>query len=219
MRTPSSHARALATSKRLAGPSIAAALTAALVACSPSEKPTEAPPPPEGPVSEVARYLPLNDNHVFAYRTEDRVKGISGALMLRVRKRSIGGAELIGGPRTQRVIADETGIKRETEGTYMLHTPVAVGTSWRTGPSGNARITAVDRPVKVLAGSFDHCVVVVEERAGASVRGKITTTFCLDVGIVSIETEGEAGENAEPISERVELKSFGPAVSIDSPPR
>ncbi|HEU4412989.1 MAG TPA: hypothetical protein VFS43_47545 [Polyangiaceae bacterium] len=195
------------------------ALAAALAACGEAGgPPPQGPPPPEGPVSEVARYLPFTDNHVYAYRTQDRVKGTSGALMLRVRRRAIGGVELLGGARTQRVVADEDGIKRDPEGTYMLRTPVAVGTSWRTGLTSTARIAAVDRPVKVPAGSFDRCVVVVEERGGPAVRGKITTTFCLDVGIVSIETEGEGGENAEPISERVELKSFGPAVDLNAPP-
>jgi hypothetical protein len=62
-------------------------------------------------------------------------------------------------------------------------------------------------------------VVVVEERSGTSVRGKISTTFCLDVGIVSIETEGEGGDNAESIHELVELRSFGPAVNLGAPPK
>jgi hypothetical protein len=195
------------------------ALAASAVACGgSSEEPNAPPPPAEGPPSEVARYLPLVDNHVFAYRTEDRVKGVTGALMLRVRKRAIGGAELLGGARPQRIVVDGAGLRREAEGTYLLRGPIAVGTSWRTGSFGSARIDAVERTVKVPAGSFDHCVVVVEERNGGGVRGKISTTFCLDVGIVSIDTEGEGGESGESISERVELRSFGPAVSIDAPP-
>jgi hypothetical protein len=212
-------ARALRPAAAVPAGLAAVALAAALAACGGgAQGPVETTPPPEGPASEIGRYMPFTDGHVYAYRTEDRVKGTSGALMLRVRRRSIGGAELVGGARTQRVVADESGIKREAEGTYMLRAPVAVGTTWRTGPTGSARIAAVDRQVKVPAGTFDRCVVVVEERSGA-VRGKITTTFCLDVGIVAIETEGEGGESAEPISERVELKSFGPAVDLSSPPR
>ncbi len=194
-------------------------LSALLAACGgDAESPKAAPPPPAGPLSEVERYMPLEDNHVYEYRTEDVVKGTRGALILRVRRRAIGGAELLGGARTQRVVVDAEGVRRDPEGTYMLRTPLAVGTSWRTGPGGNARIAAVDRAVKVPAGSFDRCVVVVEERSGASVRGSIKTTFCLDVGIVSIETQGEGGEGAEPIHERVELRSFGPAVNLGAPP-
>lgn len=197
----------------------ALAAVVALAGCASSEAPPVVPAPPPAEPSEVARYMPLEDNHVYAYRTEDKVRGSSGALMLRVRRRAIGGAELLGGARTQRVLIDANGVRREPEGHYMLRTPIEVGTAWRNGPGANARITAVDRTVKVPAGSFHRCVVVVEERSGASVRGKISTTFCLDVGIVSIETEGEGGDNAESIHELVELRSFGPAVNLGAPPR
>jgi hypothetical protein len=180
--------------------------------------PTSAPPttaPAAASIDvEAARWLPAKDDTVFAYDTRDLVSGTTGVFMLRARRAGDARLDLIGPKRTEHLIYKPEGILREREGTYLLRTPVKEGTSWPGGPNATMRIGRVGISVKVAAGEFDRCAEVIEDRTGA-VRGTITTTFCADVGIVTIETLGE-GDGAQ-IHERVELKSFAPAIDIGAP--
>ena len=48
-------------------------------------------------------------------------------------------------------------------------------------------------------------------------QGTVTMTFCAEVGLVRIETEGAGPGGSPPIHERVELRSYGKAVDINAP--
>jgi hypothetical protein len=76
------------------------------------------------------------------------------------------------------------------------------------------RVAAVDRIVDVPAGKFVGCVDTVEEVRAASAEParRVTTTYCPDVGIVSLHVE--AWENGRHVGERAVLRSFGKPVSL-----
>ena len=168
--------------------------------------------PAAGPLSSVARYLPIDDGAVYAYRTEDLVEKSAGVLILRVRRRAGGGADLLGGAQPQHLSFEAGGIRREPSGFFLLRAPLVVGTEWPGGPGATARIVSVERTVQVPAGTFSHCVEVKEERSGAA-HGEVRTTFCPDVGIATMESQG-TGPAGTPIHERFELRGFGKAVDL-----
>jgi hypothetical protein len=61
--------------------------------------------------------------------------------------------------------------------------------------------------VSVPAGSFQGCVTTQEERLGDAPI-KMVTTYCPEVGIVTLEAQ--AGSRVE----RASLKQFGPPVDL-----
>lgn len=193
-----------------------------LVACGGAERPASSPAPapavdPAVP-AEAARWFPVEDDVVLAFDTEDRVAGTRGVMMLRVRRVGGGRVELAGPKRTERLQLSSAGILREAEGTYLLRLPITEGATWPAGPNASMSLARTRLSIKVKAGEFDGCVETVERRVGA-VSGTLTTTFCPNVGIVRIETKGEAaarGKEAAPteIHEIVELRSFQKAVDL-----
>ncbi len=185
-----------------------------------------APPSPATAVdpaipAEAARWFPAEDDVVLAFDTEDRVTGGRGVMMLRVRRVGGGRVELVGPRRTERLQLTAAGIMRDAEGSYLLRLPVTVGATWPAGPNASLSVARAGLSIKVKAGEFDGCVETVERRVGA-VSGTLTTTFCPNVGIVKIETKGEAsarGKEAAPteIHEVVELRSFQRAIDLGPP--
>jgi hypothetical protein len=184
-------------------------------------------PPAEGPKAKTAtapaliaveatRWLPADEGTVYAYKTSDLVSGTTGVLMLRTRRISPTNVDLVGPRHTEHLEYRENGIVRMAEGTYLLRTPLTEGATWPGGPNASFRVGKVGTTVKLAAGEFDRCAEVVEQRTGA-VRGTVTTVFCADVGIVSIETEGGSADGAAKVHERAELTSYGKAVDIGAP--
>lgn len=173
------------------------------------------PDAPSEPIRvEAARWLPGENDTVFAYKTEDLVAKTKGVFMLKVRRIGADRVDLIGPKRTEHLVYKADGIVREMEATYLLRTPVQTGLTWPGGPNASNKIGRTGFAVKVEAGEFDRCIEVIETRTGG-IQGTITTTFCADVGIVSIETRGQSGD-AE-VHERVELRSFQKAVDLGPP--
>lgn len=194
------------------------AVAIAGVACGPSGEapPPKTAPPPAMVAVEGARWLPADEGMVYAYKTSDLVSGTTGVLMLRTRRISPTSFDLVGPRHTEHLEYRDNGIVRMTEGTYLLRTPVTEGTTWPGGPNASVRIGKVGMSMKLAAGEFDRCVEVVEQRTGA-VRATITTTFCADVGIVRMETQGASSDGAKTAHEVIELTSFGKAVDIGAP--
>ena len=165
---------------------------------------------------EPSRWLPAENDTVFAFKTEDLITKKTGVFMLKVRRTGANRVDLIGPKRTEHLTYSDAGITRDAEGTFLLKTPVAEGTAWPGGPNASFRVGRVGFAKKVEAGDFDRCAEVVETRGGA-LRGTITTTFCAGVGIVSMETEGGLADGSAKVHERAELRSFTKAVDIGPP--
>ncbi|MCC6647935.1 MAG: hypothetical protein IT374_20505 [Polyangiaceae bacterium] len=202
---------------------VAAALL--LVGCGgggarPATPPAAATPIDPALPPEAARWLPAEDDAVLAFDTEDLVAKTRGVMMLRVRRVGGGRVELVGPKRVERLQLSPSGLMREAEGTYLLRLPVVVGATWPAGPNASLSLARAGVSIKVKAGEFDGCVETVERRTGA-VQGTLTTTLCPNVGIVRIETKGEASASARApgaapveIHEVVELRSFQRAIDL-----
>jgi hypothetical protein len=186
-----------------AGLPLATALLSIAVACS-------SPPPPEAakkPVAAegVARYLPLEDDTVFAYDTVMEPGGERGLLVLEVRRRRPELAELVVAGRAQRLNVSSAAVELVTGGA-LLRAPLTLGASWR-GDFGRVRVTNLSRSVTVPAGAFSDCLETVEEMTSSEGTKRTSTVYCPGVGITLRETEVEQGGAQG--TERIELKSFG----------
>ncbi len=155
--------------------------------------------------SGLARYLPLEDGTVFAYETSTEPSGEHGLLILEVRRRTPGTAELVvaGRARGLTVTADAVA---HAGGGFLLREPLSAGAEWH-GDFGHVRVTRVEASVTVPAGTFAGCVETVEELTTREGEKRTTTSFCPGVGIALRETAVEQG--GEQQSERIALKSFG----------
>jgi hypothetical protein len=193
-------------------------LLVGLVACAePAVEVPKAAPVDVRKVQDFREFLPIEDGRVYAYHVEDKVANTVGALMLRVQRDSEDLATLTSGGSNQTPLMFDThGIMRRDTRMYMLRGPIQEGTTWSLERSRQFRITAVDKTMKVLAGTFPHCVEVTEARTG-KVEGIIVTVFCHKVGIVLMETKGIA-DGKIPIHERLELRSVGKAIDINHLP-
>jgi hypothetical protein len=114
------------------------------------------------------------------------------------------------GGRTQRLELRPDGIAITTGG-YVLKTPLSAGASWK-GQFGQVTVTAMDAMVKVPAGQFVGCVQTVEEAVSRATSKKVTSTFCPDVGLVSLDVEAVGDEGLA--HERAVLRSFGKPVDL-----
>ena len=90
---------------------------------------------------------------------------------------------------------------------YVLKQPLQVGNKWRGAHMSWVEIVAVGTKAKVLAGSYDGCIKTSEQRGGDRPL-RIDTTFCPKTGMVLLEASSGAR------TERMELKSYGPPVSL-----
>lgn len=182
---------------------VALACALACAGCTtPSTTPApETAPPPGG----LARYLPLEDRTVFAYETSTEPASERGLLVLEVRRREPGSAELVVAGRARRVTISADAIAHAGGG-FLLREPLRAGAEW-PGDFGRVRVTRVDAAVTVPAGTFAGCVETVEQLATRESDKRTTTAFCPGVGIALRETEVEQGGERQ--SERIALKSFG----------
>jgi hypothetical protein len=155
------------------------------------------------------KWVPPTDDVVYAYRTENRIDGTSGVLMMRVRRVSEDQIDLVSPSRTEPLRYTDQGLMRNRTGMYLLRTPLTPGTRWPSGLGASSRVGKLDQSIKTEAGAFEGCAEVIEERL-SPVRGTITTTFCPEVGMVRVETHADE----PPIDERLELRSFGKPVDI-----
>ena len=178
-------------------------------------------PPPKAaakqsaaPTSSVERYMPLKDDTVYAYRTEEEDNGEQGVLMLHVTRKATGLVELDVGGKVQRLEILKTGI-RNLDGGFLLKAPLVMGATW-PGTGGQVHITAVDKEMKVPAGTFVGCIETVEEQNVPNGHKRVTTDYCPDVGIVKLEVQAQVG--AQYALERAVLRSFGKRIDIGATP-
>ena len=186
-----------------------------LVACGgPQAAPSPVAASTTGPESAVSRFFPLTDGTQWAYDAEEDGTGNKGIFVTRAKAMAGARFSLVTGQRSRIVEVRPDGITRIETGTYLLRAPLASGAEWPGDGGAIVRVAAVDRIVDVPAGKFVGCVDTVEEVRAATGEParRVTTTYCPDVGIVSLHAE--AWENGRHVGERAVLRSFGKPVSL-----
>ncbi|HEV8248163.1 MAG TPA: hypothetical protein VGP93_20450 [Polyangiaceae bacterium] len=148
---------------------------------------------------------------VYSYETYSESKGEHGILVLRVRRPRADLAELDVAGRVQRLHVSKAGLELATGG-FLLLAPLKTGAEWH-GDFGLVRVTSTDKAIAVPAGKYVGCLETVEELASPEVSKRTTTVFCPNVGIVSRDSEGQAGGEVE--HETLLLKSYGEAFTPD----
>lgn len=168
--------------------------------------------PTEPAVTDIERYMPLKPDTVYAFETSIENSGEKGVLMMHVDRPRANQAVLVVGGKSQRLEIEKQGI-RLTTGGWLLKAPLAVAAQFK-GQFGQVVIRSTDAEVQVPAGRFTGCVETIEE--SAAVRKRVTTVFCPDIGIVSLDAEGTIGDEFG--RERAVLRSYGPRVDINAMP-
>jgi hypothetical protein len=172
-------------------------------------------PSAQAPESAVSRFFPLVDGTQWAYDAEEDGTGNKGVFVTRARAMAGARFSLMTGQRSRIVEIRAEGITRSETGSYLLRAPLAPGAEWPGEGGSVVRVAATDRVVDVPAGKFVGCLDTVEEHRGAGPEPlrRVTTTYCPDVGIVSLHAE--AWENGRHVGERAVLRSFGKPVSLE----
>jgi hypothetical protein len=158
-----------------------------------------------GPVTDVQRLFPLEHNTVFSYVTtaED---GTTGIYIIEVGRPRSTMAELkIAGNVFRRYISAD-GVQAPGGGS-VLHAPLSEDAEWR-GEFGNVSVKSMSRSITVPAGEFGNCVETEEEAETPAYTKTATTVFCPGIGMVYYLVEGE--QSGVKVSQKLELKSFGP---------
>jgi hypothetical protein len=158
-----------------------------------------------GPVTDVERLLPLQHNTVFSYATTDQA-GNTGIYVMEVGRPRTTMAELkVAGNVFRRYISAD-GIQAAGGG-YVLHAPLNEDAEWK-GEFGEVSVKSMSRSIKVPAGDFGNCVETFESVDTPAFTKSATSIFCPGIGMVYYLIEGE--QNGVKVSQKLELKSFGP---------
>jgi hypothetical protein len=195
---------------------IVVAAGGAIAACGASKDAAAPPPPAAAPVAQsaVSRFFPLVDGTQWAYEAEEDGTGNKGVFVTRTQRMAGPRFSLVTGQRSRAVEVRAEGIVRVENGLYVLRAPLAQGAEWPGEGGALVRVAAVDRIVDVPAGKYVGCLDTVEEQPGPGGQPtrRITTTYCPDVGIVTLHAE--AWENGQHVGERAVLRSYGKPITI-----
>jgi hypothetical protein len=163
---------------------------------------------PKGPaVTELTRYLPLENNTVFSYETYIEDTNEHGLAIFEIARPRPELAELSIAGRVRKRYYLEPGGVRSGQGGYLLKAPLSLGAEW-TGDDGQVKVTGIDQSVDVPAGKFSGCIQTVEQAKLVAATRTTTTVFCPGVGITILQIEGE--EEGMSVLQRLRLKAFGP---------
>jgi len=158
-------------------------------------------------VTEVSRYLPLENNTVFSYETYIEDTNEHGLAVFEIARPRPELAELsIAGQVRKRYYFEPGGV-RSGQGGYLLKSPLSLNSQW-TGDDGEVKVTSVDQSVDVPAGKFSGCIQTVEQAKLPGATRTTTTVFCPGVGITVLQIEAE--QEGTSVLQRLSLKSFGP---------
>lgn len=150
-------------------------------------------------------FFPLEDGRIYAYETREGAD--TGLLVAKVRRADATHGELRLSNATKRFVYERDGVRYEG-GSYILKTPLSVGTSWPGEHGGTTTIESVDAAVTVPAGKYTSCVRTVEK--GGRPPGSIyTNTYCPTVGMVLLEVSAMGNEAS------AALKSYGFPVKFE----
>jgi len=158
-------------------------------------------------ISDVARYLPLQNDTVLSYETYIEDTNERGIAVFEIRRPRPELAELsIAGQVRKRYYFEPFGV-RSAHGGYLLKAPLSLNAEW-TGDDGKVKVTSVNQSVDAPAGKFSNCLTTVEQAQFNSATRKTTTVFCPGVGITVLEIEAQ--QEGVNVLQRLTLKSFGP---------
>jgi hypothetical protein len=158
-----------------------------------------------GPVTDVQRLYPLEHNTVFSYATTDEA-GTTGIYVIEVGRPRTTMAELkVAGNVFRRYISAD-GVQAPGGG-YVLRAPLSADAEWK-GEFGNVSVKSMSRSIKVPAGDFGNCLETYETAETPAYTKNATTVFCPGIGMVFYKVEGE--QSGVKVSQKLELKSFGP---------
>lgn len=158
-----------------------------------------------GPVTDVERLYPLQHNTVFSYATSDE-SGQTGIYIIEVGRPRATMAELKVAGNVYRRYISADGIQAPGGG-YVLRAPLSADAEWR-GEFGDVSVKSMSRSIKVPAGDFGNCVETVESADTPAFTKTADTVFCPGIGMVYYLIQGE--QNGVKVSQKLELKSFGP---------
>lgn len=158
----------------------------------------------------IERYFPMANGVIFHYETEVDNTDAVGVFVVEV-SRTGELVELKTGTRTRRLQVTPQAISDLSRGGYVLKAPLDLGATWE-GQSGAIQVTAVDQAVQVKAGSFTGCLVTLEEIQATAVLRQTETTFCPNVGIVSVHVRAVSGDSVT--GEIARLRSYGEKIDI-----
>lgn len=145
-----------------AGHLAVAALTC-LTACAASQ-PERAAPPAARPAG--ARYFPLERGTSWAYTVETNLEGEQRSVLstARIVESSAESFVLQTGDERARYTLRPDGIYKETSGYAILREPLELGARWSIlDGKGEIRVEGAGATVATPAGTFEGCLVVVEE--------------------------------------------------------
>jgi hypothetical protein len=163
--------------------------------------------PHSAAVTDVSRYLPLENNTVFSYETYIEDTNERGLAVFEIARPRPELAELsIAGQVRKRYYFEPGGV-RSGQGGYLLKSPLSLNSQW-TGDDGQVKVTSVDQSVDVPAGKFSGCIQTVEQAKLPGATRTTTTVFCPGVGITVLQIEAE--QDGTSVLQRLSLKSFGP---------
>jgi hypothetical protein len=197
-------------------PDLAVAVAAAClcsVACGGGSPPRDAESgPTKLAITDVERFMPLEDDTVYAFETLTENTGEKGVLMMQVARPRANQAVLTVGGKAQRLDIDAQGV-RLANGGWLLKGPLSAGATFK-GQFGQVVVRSVDAQVQVPAGRFTGCVETVEE--SPAVKKRVLTVFCPKVGIVLLDAEGAIGDDFG--REQAALRSYGKRVDVNALP-
>lgn len=181
-------------------------VASAVLACA-SPKDSKAPPaPPAGPLT-VGDLLPFQDRTTLSFTARDDLGGTSFFVMEIERPKEERGEIWIAG-RAQRFRISPDRVER-IEGGVLLEAPLEVGHTFH-GSFGVTEITKVGERVSVPAGTFDGCLVTLEQAASPAKR--VETTYCPKIGIVRVVVDGASDTDVTHVQS--ELTAYGPWLDI-----
>ncbi len=178
---------------------------ALLVGCAPLPQ-SKVEASPSAAITEVTRYLPLENNTVFSYETYIEDTNERGLAVFEIARPRPELAELsIAGQVRKRYYFEPGGV-RSSQGGYLLKSPLSLNCQW-TGDDGQVKVTGVNQTVDVPAGKFSGCIQTVEQAKLPGATRTTTTVFCPGVGITLLQIEAE--QEGTSVLQRLSLKSFG----------
>lgn len=158
-----------------------------------------------GPVTDAQKLFPLQHNTVFSYVTTDEA-GQTGIYIIEVGRPRETMAELkVAGNVFRRYISAD-GIQAPGGG-YVLKMPLNKDAEWK-GEFGDVSVKSISRSIKVPAGDFGNCLETYESADTPAYTKTATSVFCPGIGMVYYLVQGE--QNGVKVSQKLELKSFGP---------
>src|SRR5262249_8656190 len=99
-------------------------------------------------------------------------------------------------------------------GGYVLRAPLSEDAEWK-GEFGNVSVKSMSRSIKVPAGDLGNCLETLESADTPAYTKTAPTVFCPGIGMVFYMVQGE--QNGAKVSQKLELKSFGPRFVAGGP--